>query len=136
MPRYCVWKTQCDLIVGNVEGVCDDVPCVTTIDDEMQEERCELDERGQSALPCFEESSPIPNDAVGEVSTRLNVRVETSNAVTTRSQKVKEARSREPLHVSVIDQSGISVAGFRNKQKQDASSQRLWELASVETDDG
>ena len=132
----CLENPICDLIVGNVDGVCDDMPCVTTIDDEWHQERCELDERGKSTLPCSEESSPIPNEAVGEVSTRLNVRVEAANAVTTRAQKVKEARSREPLYVPVIDQSGISVADFRNKQKQDASLQRLWELASVETDDG
>ena len=132
----CLENPICDLIVGNVDGVCDDVPCVTAIDDELHEESCELDERGQSASPCPEELSPIPNETVGEMSTRLNVRVETANAVTTPAQKVKEARSREPLHVPVIDQSGISVADFRNKQKQDTSLHRLWELASVEKDDG
>ena len=37
----CLENTIKDLIVGNVDGVCDDAPCVTTIDVESHEEKCE-----------------------------------------------------------------------------------------------
>ena len=56
-----------------------------------------------------------------EVSMVQDVRVETANAVTTRAQKVKEAST----HVPVFDQSRISVADFRNRQKHGASLQRV-----------
>ena len=115
----CLENPIHDLIIGNVDGVCDDAPCVTTNGVESHEEKCEIADQGKSVLPCSGESSPITNEA--EVSMVQDVRVETANAVTTRAQKVKEANT----HVPVFDQSRISVDDFRNRQKHGASLQRV-----------
>ena len=59
------------------------------------------------------------------------LQVDTAGAVATRVRRMREAKPCEPLLVPVADQTGISVAEFREKQRDDPSLKRLWQAATA-----
>ena len=62
-----------------------------------------------------------------------NARVEPACAVTTRAQRLRDDKPREPLSVPVVVETGITVSEFQEKQNLDESLERLWQSAKRET---
>ena len=62
-----------------------------------------------------------------------NARVEPACAVTTRAQRLRDDKPREPLSVPVVVETGITVSEFREIQRLDELLEMLWQSAKWET---
>ena len=61
-----------------------------------------------------------------------NARVEPASG-STRAQRLRDDKPREPLSVPVVVETGITVSEFQEKQNLDESLERLWQSAKRET---
>ena len=132
----CLEDPICELIIGNVPGIQDDRACDVTVGDEAGKEDDVHDEsRHEIASEDDEGSAPTSDEQVegkpAGIKAMQMLQVDTAGAVTTRARRMREAKPCEPLLVPVADQTGISVAEFREKQRDDPSSKRLWESATA-----
>ena len=133
----CFVRTPiCDLIIVNVPGIQDDRACDVTVGDEAGKEDDVHDEsRHEIASEDDERSAPTSDEQVEGgpegIKAMQMLQVDTAPAVTTPVQRMREAKPCEPLLVPVADQTRISVAEFREKQRDDPSLKKLWESVTA-----